>query len=93
MGVRITPQTLADDLLLMSLALLNNQACILVALQDQPSATACFQQLFLHSSSALQEPNNFSMFEQSQVQEFLRNAMLFGTLQAGGLYQHAAACA
>eukprot|EP00797_Seminavis_robusta_P006877 Sro1465_g274970.2 (274) ;mRNA; r:6293-7114 len=91
---RLTPATLcccADDLLLMSLALCNNQACILAVLQDD--ATACFQQLFVQSTTALQEPNNFSMFEQSQVQEFLRNAMLFGTLQAGGLHDHAAACA
>jgi tetratricopeptide (TPR) repeat protein len=90
-----------EDLLLLHLAIWNNQACILVVLGNVHAADACFQHVLVQSRMALDADedleltrHNFSIFEQSQIQEFLRNAMVFGTLhQAGGVWESAAACA
>jgi tetratricopeptide (TPR) repeat protein len=107
---RMAPQAAVayrEDLLLLHLAIWNNQACILVALGNVEAADACFQHVMVQSRMALaadditssddpQVPprHNFSIFEQSQIQEFLRNAMVFGTLhQDGGMWEPAAACA
>lgn len=82
-----------DDILLLALAAGNNQAQILVALQDM-DPSLCFQQLLSHSMAALHSQNNFSIFEQSQINEFIRNAMVFGATQhAVGGGEVAAACA
>lgn len=80
-----------DDVLLMTLACLNNQAQILHALQEV-DLTHCFPQLLSQSMAALHSQNNFSIFEQSQINEFIRNAMVFGTYQHG-TGEVAAACA
>lgn len=81
-----------DDMLLMQLATLNNQAHILytLGLSADPSTQFVFHTLMTQSMSALQERpnNNFSPFEQSQINEFVRNSLVFGLQPAIG-----AACA
>jgi hypothetical protein len=81
-----------DDMLLMQLATLNNQAHILytLGLSTDPSTQCVFHTLMTQSMSALQERpnNNFSPFEQSQINEFVRNSLVFGLQPAIG-----AACA
>ena len=79
-----------DDILLLCLAAGNNQAQILAALQDQ-DPSICFQQLLSHSMSALHSQNNFSIFEQSQINEFIRNAMVLNAGSQAGLIAAASA--
>lgn len=72
---------MADDILLMTLAILNNQGQILYTLQEA-DREICFQQLLLQSTTALHATNNFSVFEQSQINEFIRNAVVASTTLA-----------
>jgi hypothetical protein len=67
-----------DDLVLMNLAVLNNQALILHELAAPITQTqTIFSQLLQQSMYAIQNThNNFSPFEQSQINEFIRNALV-----------------
>lgn len=67
-----------DDVDLMWLATLNNQAQIHHALNEEELARDCFVSLTASSFAALANPLAFSAFERSHIQEFVRNSMVFG---------------
>ena len=80
-GTTVSP----DGLLLLQLALWNNQGLVLLALGHAREAQrTCFQPVLWHrrtgtgpysDSSTIQQPaHNFSFFEQFHIREFLRNA-------------------
>lgn len=69
-----------DDLLVLTLAVLNNQAQILYQHEhERQCQTDVFQKLMTHSMHAIlrEDDINLSMVEQSQIHEFVQNAMLF----------------
>ena len=73
-----------DDVLVLTLAVLNNQAEILYYHQQQQHehehSTEIFQKLMTHSMHAIlqqaDDTSNLSMVEQSQIHEFVQNAMV-----------------
>ena len=71
-----------EDILLLTLAVLNNQAQILYQQEQRHASTdVVVQKLMTHSMHAMvhqqHEHSNLSMVEQSQIHEFVQNAMLF----------------
>jgi hypothetical protein len=74
-----------EDLLLLTLAVMNNQAHIEYELQENSTAgattteeaTGSFQKLWHYSLHAMLLDSNFSMVELSQIHEFVQNAMVF----------------
>lgn len=73
-----------EDLLLMTLACMNNQARIQYELDSSATKDPVFQKLLtcsMHAILRADQCDNLSMVEQSQIHEFVQNAMVFGSLK------------